>query len=145
MRGTATPQQWQEIKSSLSVSSSFRRTYRLVGRASIIIDPVPASSGDTYVIEYVSSNWCETVGGIGQAAWAADTDELRLDAELFHLGLLWRAKRVLGMDYADDRADHDLMLRDLIIADLNLQPVNIAGVSQSRRPTVNIPEGSWGQ
>lgn len=145
LRGNQTPAEWQRLKSSLVASNSFRRNYRLAAgplAGSIIIDPTPASTGDELLIEYLSLYWCEDADGNGQATLAADTDEIRLDHELFRLGLLWRAKRVLGLDYMDDRADYDVALRAEIIADTNLPIVNTAGL-RMYRPGANIPDGSW--
>lgn len=148
MRGNKTPYEWQRLKSSLAVSTSFRRSYRLVvgpQAGSIIIDPTPSATGDTLVIEYLSSYWCEDSNGNGQATWEADTDELRIDEELFRLGLLWRAKRATGLEYADDRADYDVMLRQVIIADMNLPIVNTAGAQMTYQPGLTVADGSWNQ
>lgn len=145
MRGNRTPAEWQRLQSGVGATSSFSRSYRLVvgpQAGSIIIEPTPGATGDELVIEYVSSFWCEDALGNGQLRFAADTDNIRIDHELFRMGLLWRAKRALGLDYADERADYDVALRDAVAADLNLRTVNTGG-GLRYDPGSIVPEGNW--
>jgi hypothetical protein len=144
MRGGVTQAQWQRLRSSQLASAGIVRRFRLLAgplSGSLLIDPVPGSTGDTLVYEYITTDWCESTGGTGQATWLADTDEIRLDEELFRLGLLWRTKRSLGLSSADERNDHELALRDAIKADMAL---DVVSMGQCRRvPRANLPEGSW--
>lgn len=107
MTGPASPQQWQEIKSGLVGQSIVNRRYRIFRSASssarvIYIDPVPATSGETLAFEYISSYWCESSGGTGQTAWAADTDVPVLNPDLLTLDLICRWKRSNGLDWASE-------------------------------------------
>ena len=72
---------------------------------SILLEPVPTVTGTELIYEYVTNQWAESDVRRGQAGWLADTDEIRLDNELFRRELLWRVKRALGQDYADERND----------------------------------------
>ena len=62
---------------------------------------------------------------------------------MFRLGLLWRAKRVLRLDFADERADYDEAVRDAIKADLNLPIISAAG-PMLYRPQVVVPDANRG-
>jgi len=67
--GPLTPQEWQYLKSGIGSSASARRRFRIKGVADkqIFIDPTPAASGDTLVLEYQSLNW------IRPKTWAQST------------------------------------------------------------------------
>ena len=54
------------------------------GAVAVIPDP---AGGENYAFEYVSNEWCESSGGTGQSAWAADSDVAVVDANLiqFHM------------------------------------------------------------
>jgi hypothetical protein len=107
MRGAMTPQQWQLYKSSPIGRASIQRRWRIripsgsgAGTApTFSIDPVPTDNGSLLVYEYVSKNWCQSSGGTGQTAWAADTDTGILDEYLIELGIKWRMLERLGMDF----------------------------------------------
>jgi hypothetical protein len=144
LRGNLTPGQWQRRRSGLVASPAMRFGYRLVVgplAGSVLIDPTPTAAHDL-LIEYVSRFWCESADGDGQARLQADTDEVRLDHELFTLGLTWRVKRAYGMPYADERADYEVALKTAIGNDLNMPVVQMG--RQPPLPYPNIAEGSWG-
>lgn len=145
MRGSKSPVQWQRLQSSTLAASSFSRDYRIIAgplAGSILVYPTPSATGDELVIDYISRYWCEDGAGNGKATFTDDSDEMRLDHELFRVGLMWRAKRVLGLDYADDRADYDVLLRSTIVGDMALPITNAAGPGRYN-PAANVPEGSW--
>ena len=54
---------------------------------SILVYPA-LSAGATLAFEYISVNWCQSSGGTGQSAWAADTDTGVLDEELITLRMV---------------------------------------------------------
>ena len=146
MYGNRTPAQWQAWKSGLAASAGITRRYRVLAgplAGSILIDPVPSATGDDLVIEYVSKFWCEDSEGTGQADIAADTDDIRLDHELFRLGLLWRARKTLGLDYADDRLDYERAVAKAKVADFNLPTIHSAPPYRSDR-LLNIPNTGFG-
>lgn len=143
MRGSLTPQQWQFQRSALVASATIQRQFRLQQgplAAAILIDPVPATTGQELVIEYVSSYWCEDSAGEGQAGWLADTDEFRLDHEVFKLEVLWRVKRANGHPYGDDRQDAEIALRRAKIADVAMESFDTVG---RHFTNPQVPEGSW--
>lgn len=111
--GPLTPQEWQFVKSGVAEEGP-RRDYRIKpesGTNKFFISPTPGTTGETLAFEYVSTNWCESSGGTGQALFQADADVVRLDGELFRLGVIWRFKRALGMAYLTEFDEFDHLLR----------------------------------
>lgn len=138
--GPVTPGEWQGLVASvaLPIDSAFQ-----IRAGQIELYPVP-TAGDTYAYEYVSTQWCQSAGGVGQTAWTADTDTGLLDEEFTTLGLVWRFKQSRGLDYAEDLATYEeqmlqAMARDGVrrTARLGLE----ADYGAPRYPMV--PEGNW--
>ena len=146
MRGSLTPTQWQRRRSGLVASAAIRFGYRtLVGsrQGSILLDPVPAGAHNL-VIEYITSYWIENTATEPFERFRSDFHHIRLDPELFRLGLMWRVRKAYGLPYGDDRADYEAKLRAVKVHDLHLPMVN-AAPDYDHLPLANIPEGSWGQ
>lgn len=113
MQGPSSPQAWQVLKSGTIGSIGPRRRFRIMA-GEIYFDPVPADSGDTYVLEYFSDTWCESEAGTAQRLWVADTDVPVLPDDCFILGLMWRFRRAKGLDYQEEfNAYEDEVLREL--------------------------------
>lgn len=72
-----TPVEWASLKAS---NYAGLPKYRLRG-GSIYVTPT-MTAGKSLAFEYVSENWCQSSGGTGQSAWAADTDTGVVDEEL---------------------------------------------------------------
>jgi len=113
MYGDLTPEQWQETQSSLvtMVNPAFR-----IRGGLFYISPTPTST-ETVAYEYLSKNWCQSAGGTGQSAWAADLDTGVLDEELMTLGLKWRWKKSKGLDYAEDFTSYEIRVAKAIMDD----------------------------
>ena len=144
MRGNMTRQQWQTRRSGLVSVPGLRFGYRLVVgplTGSILLDPVPTAAYDL-VIEYGSRWWSESAAGQGQLALAADTDEIRLDHELYTLGMTWRVLRAFGRAYADERADYESALKTTKGDDLNLPTIVMGGQSLDTE-FLGIPDGNF--
>lgn len=140
--GPLTPQRWQQIKSTLSVS--IWSAFRLRGNV-WMMSPTPAAD-DTIYYEYVSKYWC---GGASateptQDAWAADTDQGFLSEELMGLGIRWRFLKARGLDYAEPFRLYEEQYMRIAGADggnriIDLSPDNIgAGWFDPY-----IQDGSW--
>lgn len=67
--GPVSAVEWQGLK-TFSYSGDYKFAYR--GDAILVVPTLGA--GDTLAFEYVSTQWCESSGGTGQTAWAADSD-----------------------------------------------------------------------
>jgi hypothetical protein len=122
LRGPLSPQEWQAIKSSALGSGVVGRRWRIrnvSGTVKFSIDPTPTAStaGQTLVFEYRSKNWCQSSGGTGQTAWAADTDTGILDEYLIRLGVKWRMLERLGMAYLEAREEAENEVRQAIARD----------------------------
>lgn len=90
--------EWQAMMAN-SVTGPYER-FRIRGNTFRVIPTMAA--GDTVAFEWYSKNFCQSSGGTGQSAWAADEDTGVLDEGLMTLGLIWRWKAVQGLDYSED-------------------------------------------
>ena len=77
------------------------------------LDPTPSST-QTIGFEYVSNQFCQSSGGSGQAAWAADTDTGILDETTMEMGITWRFKAAHGLDFAEDFRQYQLEVRQAV-------------------------------
>lgn len=135
-----TKEKWQQMKSSsITGPNTF---YRLRGNYMLAI-PTP-TAGHTLAFEWVSKNWCESSGGTGQQAWAADSDVSRINEDLLVAGLVWRWKQSQGLEYAEDFRKYEAMVADAIAQDGPKGVLNMgSGSGQSAIGNCNVPEGSW--
>lgn len=107
------------------------------------IKPTP-TAGQTGAFEYVTKNWCQSSGGTGQSAWAADTDTGVLSEHLMKLGVVWRFKLSNEMSWENeyqiyDRAVTQAIARDGTRTDLDTGETGRYDPSNA----VTVPEGSW--
>ena len=128
--------QWQQMKSSLLTGTNVH--FRLRGNTLLAL-PVP-TAGHTVAFEWMTKNWCESSGGTGQSAWAADTDVGRLNESLMTAGLIWRWKESQGLEYAEDFRKYEILVNDAIARD-GVKGHLIMNSRHSSRS--NVPEGSW--
>ena len=77
------------------------------------LDPTPSST-QTIGFEYVSTQFCQSSGGSGQAVWTADTDTGILDETTMEMGITWRFKAAHGLDYAEDFRQYQLEVRQAV-------------------------------
>lgn len=110
MRGPVSPQEWQVLKSGTIGSIGPRRRFRIMA-GEIHFDPVPESSGDTYVFEYYSNGWCQDTLSAAQSLWASDTHTAVLPEDCFILGLKWRYRRAKGLDYAEEFNEYEALVQ----------------------------------
>jgi hypothetical protein len=108
--------EWQRIQSSLTTYVEHCYRIRGSGTASILITPTP-TAGDTIAYEYITKNWCQSSGAVGQAAWAADSDTSLLDEELHALDLIWRWRAAKGLLFQDERAAFENYLANTVMND----------------------------
>jgi hypothetical protein len=137
MVGDLSPEQWQETQASLvtMVNPAFR-----IRGSLFYISPTPTAA-ETVAYEYLSKNWCQSSGGTGQAAWAADTDTGILDEELMTLGVKWRWKRSKGLDYAEDFTSYELRVAKAILDDGARVRIDTSNSERDRVPRApQVPE-----
>lgn len=83
MIGPISATKWQSLKASSYADAN--RQFVLRGDAILVIPTF--SAGESLAFEYVSNLWCESSGGTGQTAFAADTDVSLIDEELIIRGM----------------------------------------------------------
>ena len=138
--GPVTPEEWQGLVASvaLPIESAFQ-----MRAGQIELYPVP-TAGETYAYEYVSSQWCQSAGGTGQSAWAADTDTGLLDEELTTLGLVWRFKQSRGLDYAEDMTTYEEQVLQAVARDGTRRTARLAReIDYGAAHYPMVPEGNW--
>ena len=77
------------------------------------LDPTPSST-QTIGFEYVSTQFCQSSGGSGQAVWTADTDTGILDETTMEMGITWRFKAAHGLEYGEDFKQYQLEVRQAV-------------------------------
>ena len=140
LRGPMSPQQWQVFKSGI-VSLGARDRVRIKPSASsnvkaLFVDPVPGSA-ETKVFEYMSDQWCQSSGGTGQTAWAADTDTGILDEAYLELDLIWRFKKAKELDWNDDFRFFEMEIAQAMARDNGMPTVSMSGVQDTRLITTD--------
>lgn len=130
MQGDLSPSQWQETQASLvtMVNPAFR-----IRNSLFYISPTPTAV-ETVAYEYISKNWCQSSGGTGQSAWAADTDTGILDEEMTTLGIIWRFKAKKGLDYAEDMQSYEIRVNRAILKDGARVTIDTSCMEKDRVP-----------
>ena len=118
MRGPVSTQEWQWLL--VHQSGGYAGYWRLVG-GKMQIRPAPAA-GQTYSLEYLSRNWIMS-GGAPAATWATDADTARIPERLLTLGLIWRWKRSIGLDYSEEMATYEREVERACSRDRGLKPI----------------------
>lgn len=98
--------------------------WRLVGDQ-IQFHPAPESG---YVIRtgYTSSYWIvDSLGTTRRSRWVADGDEASIPERLIVLGVVWRWKRIKGLDYAEEFRTHQMERLKAARADGGLATLNM--------------------
>lgn len=129
--------EWQAYQATLvtRVDPAFR-----IRGDTILISPTPAA-GETVAYEYISKNWCESSGGTGQSAWAADTDVAKLNEAAMTLGVVWRWLKAKGFDFAAQERDYERIVGDLILRDGSRPRLSCGPVSRERIPVApQVPD-----
>lgn len=139
--GPLNAEEWQS-QQALSVSL-LTDAFRIMG-GNILLTPTP-EAGDTYAYEYITKNWCQSSGGTGQQAWAADSDTGVLDETLMVLGLGWRFRKARGRDYAEEFNTYEKEVEQAIMRDGGRRTLNYSqddSLLDHAKPPL-IVEGSW--
>lgn len=139
--GPLDPEEWQSQQAL--TTSLLTDAFRFRGD-DILITPTP-EAGDTYAYEYVSKNWCQSAGGTGQDAWAADDDTAKLDEELILLGVIWRFRKARGFDYSEEFNTYEFEVAQAKMRDGGKRARNYGADSslyEHMRPPTVI-EGNW--
>lgn len=138
--GNVNSRMWETLQ-AFPVTGPYQQ-YRIYGNT-LYFDPAGANATDTIAFAYISKFWCESSGGTGQKAWAADTDVPILDDELIELGLEWRWYKAKGLDYAESFNEYEREVINVIGRNDGKTDISLDGSPQHRVPGVMVPQGNW--
>ncbi len=140
--GPVSPQRWQAYQAQPITGPYGRYRIRL---GNLYLIPAP-TAGRIVAFEYQSRNWCQSSGGTGQSAWAADTDTGVLSENLMELGLVWRFKQAKGLDYGEDMRTYEMQIADAMARDGGKQRIDVTSddmIGADYQPGIGVPDGSW--
>lgn len=137
--GPATPQEWQADLSSGFVSPP----YKFVVQSGLLkVGPTAIAAGHDMVFNYITKYWCQSSGGTGQTAFAADTDTTVIPEELFKLELIWRWKASKGLSYAEDLQTSEQAIQAYTGQNQGSRVLFIGG-NAIYYIGGNVPQGDW--
>lgn len=137
--GPMTAQRYQQVQAAVFAGpwNQF-----IIQQNQILFFPVPVA-GQTCYFQYVTQNWCQSAGGVGQSRFVMDSDVLLLREDLFKLGLEWRWKKAKGLEYAQEFADYEDFLADAFARDGTKDVINMGSARYDIFPGILVPSGSW--
>lgn len=145
--GPMSAQEWQVLKSGITVVGP-RKRFRIM-EGQMYLDPTPEASdaGATIAYEYISTGWCQSAAAASQTRWAADTDTYVLDENCFVLGVKWRFLRAKGLDYAEEMASYEAAVERAKsrAGSARSLPLNAHSTGLRLISTANIPDTGFGQ
>ena len=118
LSGPVSSDDWHYI---VDISGNYPGYWRPI-RLGIEITGVPLD--ETVDVEYISKNWIiDLDGSTGKAAFAADTDTIIFDENMFKAGIRWRWKQSKGLAYAEDMETYERLKEKRIAADRAARPM----------------------
>lgn len=141
MGGPLSPQDWEQLLGNAALGPY--PSFRVLG-GNFEMLPVP-SAGISAAFEYKSTSWCQSSGGTGQAAWAADTDTGILSEDTMAMGIKWRFKQAKGMAYDEDFRDYEEQVANAIAREGGRRTLDLDAGSMEYNPqrSVIAPDGNW--
>jgi len=115
LTGPITSSEYQLVNHGMATTGTTEK-FRLKAASNALkfeLDPTPSST-QTIGFEYVSTQFCQSSGGSGQAEWAADTDTGILDETTMEMGITWRFKAAHGLEYGEDYKQYQLEVRQAV-------------------------------
>lgn len=102
------PQLWRYLQVN-TTGTGPRYRMRVFGDKIQVYQP---QSGDEITFEYISDNPVMAVDGTtSKKTFTVDTDTWRLDDDLLVMDIIWRYKKLLGLDWQVDAAEYKTYLR----------------------------------
>lgn len=145
IRGALSAAEWEYLtKGRISVSPFVH--YRLIGN-NIQIFPKPSQSDIKLSFVYVSKNAILDVDGITtKEFFSSDNDTILLNEEAFIRGIIWRWKRMSGLDFSIEYDEYEKYLKRIISQDSGIGAYSLITnknanylINQS-----NIPDSGYG-
>ena len=149
-RGTLSPQEWQQARSSLIATLTIAPLYRLQrsstgARRAIFFEPVPTRA-DQLVLEYTSISWLQSGSNSDtfMRRIASDGDIPVFDDFILELDLTWRFKEAQGLAYASDLAEFELQRDQMFAEDAGPRTITLGRSRRTTRRWLNAPEVGFG-
>lgn len=139
--GPITASEYQALKRD-QVQSGIYKYFRIRGNQ-ILIYPLPSATGDLLVFEYVKNTPVESAGGAPQQYFLADTDVSLIDEYLVTLGVIWRFRRMQGLNYDEEMSRYQTEVTKAVARDKAL-PNLYLGSTSVRYPGYNLPDQNYG-
>lgn len=140
--GPLTEEEWQ-VQKSLT-ASVITDAFRVRGGSFLII-PAPTAD-ETIAYEYISKYWVDNDGdGDGDlAAFAGDSETSLLDEEMITTDVIWRYRKSVGLNYAEDFRTAQITIAGRIAADGGRRTMDLGRRRLNQRPRIPYhPEGNW--
>jgi hypothetical protein len=102
VKGPMTPEEWRILKNS-TISGGATTEYFRIRQGQTLLFPIPTSSTDSYIYEYITNNIINSSDGSGQTAWLADTDVPVIDEYIVRLDATWRWLEKNGRPYSEEQ------------------------------------------
>ena len=147
--GPVTAQKWQRYESGLDGLTGLTLLFRIVGdeSGSKVIKIYPSTStGVTIAFEYISGKYVLGPGSEQQlkSEVTDDGDTFLFDDDLVEVGATWRLLRNLGMTYADEKIEFDMLLDERSANDGGAGAVSMMLRSTWQIRDPNIPDTGYG-
>ena len=133
--------EWQELKSGIITNTGIYRFARARGNSLLI---TPDASGDTLVLEYVSSYYAESSGGTRKATFTADDDVSVFNENLIELGLKYYLKDEYGLPAIGDGDKYYDSMEKLMAEERPLKVLRPHPAIYYSQYVVNIPDSGAG-
>ncbi len=139
--GPLTPEQWENER-AFPVYTPIAPAY-MIQDGKLYLTPAPAA-GDTLAFETVTQKGVRSSGGAFQVYFQADTDVSVFGDPLMTKGVLWRFKKMKGLDYAEEFQSYEAMVNVAFARDGGRPRLNLAyGLNRRLLYPANIPIGNW--
>ena len=102
VKGPMTPEEWRILKNSTISGGATTEYFRIRGGHTVLF-PIPSSSTDSYIYEYITNKIINSSAGVGQTEWLADTDVPVIDEYIVRLDATWRWLSKNGRPYAEEQ------------------------------------------
>lgn len=138
--GPVSRQNWQTMK-AIPTAGPYSE-YRIRG-GEFLLNPAPTAGHSAY-FEYISRCWCtDSDGTTYRRNIVSDTDEVLLDDEAMCAGLEWRWLRKKGLSYAEEFANYEAIVAELMNSDGTKPRLTMDGEPSVRTAGIVVPVGSW--
>ncbi len=141
LMGPQSPQDWQSFKSGI-VYAGPRERFRILGNAVVLNPPPP--NGLILAYEYISNGWVESVAGVAQSSYLADTDTSIFSDSLLITGLKTQWKQAKGLDGTFDLAEFRTLLEQNKAQDKSAPRLSLSPYADSILLTEwNVQDGQF--